>query len=79
MLLDLNCVNVAFDIAITAPKHGERRVHEVHRMRYLFLPEIEQLLREAGFDRTHSLRWMSAAPADDQSWYACVAARAVRA
>ncbi|MGD9832014.1 MAG: class I SAM-dependent methyltransferase [Piscinibacter sp.] len=78
MHVNLNCVDVHFDIAIAARVSDDRReVRETHRMRYLFLPEIEHLLRQAGFDQVEAERWMTGVPLDDSTWYACIRARAV--
>jgi SAM-dependent methyltransferase len=78
MRVNDNCVDVRFDVDVTALASGERQtLCEVHRMRYLFLPEIEALLGTAGFGMAAAHRWMTREPLDDQSWYACIVAHAV--
>lgn len=46
---------------------GTQRIHETHRMRYLFLPELA-LLRSAAFEERATLAWMSTAPLSARSW-----------
>lgn len=76
--VNANCVDIRFDIEVTARAGGDRRTfHEVHRMRYLFLPEIKVQLDAAGFEFVSAYRWMTRESPDDRSWYVCIAARAV--
>jgi SAM-dependent methyltransferase len=78
MHVNLDCVDVHFDIAIASRVSNDRReLRETHRMRYLFLPEIEHMLGEAGFAQVEAERWMTGQPLDDTAWYACIRARAV--
>lgn len=68
-----NRVDVNFDVTITARAGGAmQQVQELHAMRYLFLPEIDQLGATTGFERRAARAWMSEAPPDDRSWYASV-------
>lgn len=77
MLVNENCVDVCFDVRVTARDGtGEHSFSERHRMRYLFLPEIEQALNTAGFDLVSSQSWMTRQSLDDRTWYGCVVARA---
>lgn len=78
MQVNANLVDVHFDIDITALESGEqRRITEDHRMRYLFVPEVDHLLGASGFELVASRVWMSAAALDECSWYACFEARAL--
>ncbi|OYT98229.1 MAG: SAM-dependent methyltransferase [Burkholderiales bacterium PBB1] len=78
MQVNANLVDVHFDIEITAIESGEqRRVAEDHRMRYLFVPEVDHLLGASGFELVATRAWMSQAEPDDRSWYACFEARAL--
>lgn len=77
MHVNLNCVDVHFDIEIVSRMSDDRHeVRETHRMRYLFLPEIDHLLRQAGFDQVEAECWMTGEPLDDSTWYACIRAQA---
>lgn len=77
MHVNSNAVEVRFDIDITSRSaDSSRRLSEVHRMRYLFLPEIEQRLHDAGFALVSAQAWMTRQLLDDRSWYGCVLARA---
>ena len=71
-----NRVDVRFDIEIRATDGECRDVQEVHGMRYLFLPEIEEYLRAGGFALEACTAWMSRSAPSDSSWYACAVARA---
>lgn len=77
MRFEDNVVDVHFDVDIRAADGRCERVEELHRMRYLFGPELRLLLAGAGFALHRAEAWMSGAPLDDRSWYACVLARAV--
>lgn len=76
MDVNANCVDVHFDVLIRSRADlRSQRVSERHRMRYLFLPEIEQRLATHGFDLVSAHAWMSRRPLDDRSWYGCVVGR----
>jgi len=78
MHINENCVNVHFDIDIRARDSIERKqVTEDHRMRYLFLPEVEHLLGMTGFQLSSAQSWMTRKVLDDRSWYACLVCVAV--
>lgn len=78
MHVNENCVNVHFDIDIQSRDSASRRqVAEDHRMRYLFLPEIEQFLGMTGFQLRSAQSWMTRDALDDRSWYACLVSVAV--
>ena len=46
-------------------------VQETHHMRYLFAPEIEFLLEQAGFNIIAAQEWMSGKPLGCNTWGAC--------
>ncbi len=78
MFINENCVNVRFDIEISERQGGRKsQITEDHRMRYLFLPELEQFLGAGKFELMSSEAWLSGDPLSDRSWYGCVVARAV--
>lgn len=63
-------VDVNYSVFIEEKKSGSvQQVHETHRMRYLFLPELE-LLRGAAFRERASCAWMSEEAPGPQSWAA---------
>lgn len=55
---------------------GEEKLRELHRMRYLFLPETEAFLGAAGFDLVRAEEWLTGNPAGFETWSVCVIARA---
>jgi hypothetical protein len=77
MDVNLNCVDVHFDLSVAALRSSDtREFHERHRMRYLFMPELRRLLAGAGFAQVEAQQWMTGRALDDTTWYACVVARA---
>ena len=50
-------------------------IRERHPLRYLFLPEISQLLDAAGFEHLGSGGWCSAKPLGFDTWFGCVIGR----
>jgi SAM-dependent methyltransferase len=49
---------------------------ELHRMRYLFVPEIELLAAQTGFRLVETGRWMDRSPLTDSDWYGYAVLRA---
>jgi SAM-dependent methyltransferase len=77
MRLQENVVDVQFDVGIRARDGRHEQVQELHRMRYLFGPELRLMLADAGFELQRAEAWMTGTELDDRSWYACFVARAV--
>jgi len=48
---------------------------ELHRMRYLFRPEVEMLASAAGLEMIEARAWMSEREPDRDSWNACFVIR----
>lgn len=70
-------VDVAYQILVEERSSGRlERFDELHRMRYLFLPEIELLAGAAGFDLATRCEWLTGAPLGEGTWSACFVARA---
>jgi SAM-dependent methyltransferase len=77
MFVNDNCVDVRFDVHVRSKSdQRSQRIVENHRMRYLFLPEIEQRLGASRFRLLRAYAWMSRLPLSDRSWYGCVVAQA---
>lgn len=75
---DRNMVDVNYHVFIRSKQTGA--VHEVrerHEMRYLFVPEVEYLLGQAGFKLLHGEEWMTGRPAGVDTWGVCFVAGAV--
>lgn len=71
-----NTVTVNYDINII--EKGSRqhsRFSESHCMRYLFLPEIEDLLARHGMSPVVMCEWLSGRTPDSDSWNLCIVAR----
>jgi SAM-dependent methyltransferase len=70
-----NVVDVNYRVTIRDKASGQTRdISETHRMRYLFLPEIQEYLEGAGLQQRFSLRWMDSEAPDDTTWYVCCGA-----
>jgi SAM-dependent methyltransferase len=71
-----NRVDVTYTVIVDDLRTGTRQeIVEVHRMRYLFLPEIDLLLNAAGLERIESGEWMTDRPAGASTWGVFVLAR----
>lgn len=76
LLPNENVVEVHFENQIHVLASAERfEEREIHRMRYLFLPEIDGWLRAARLERCGAYRWMSREGLGFDSWYGVVVAR----
>lgn len=75
---DRNVVEVNYQFTVTEAGGGPpQEFHEVHPMRYLFLPEIGLLADETGFEVVEAGPWMKRAPLTDSDWYGYAVLRAV--
>lgn len=71
-----NVVDVNYQVFIANKATGEiEELFETHRMRYLFVPELEHMLAEAGFKLAAMREWMSENAPGVSSWGACFVAR----
>lgn len=67
-----NLVDVAYQAIITDKLTGNvEKLSELHRMRYLFVPEVQLLLQGAGLRIRACHEWMSERSPDFSSWNAC--------
>jgi len=70
-----NTVDVNYTIFSTDKKtENTIKVFESHRMRYLFLPEVDSLLSEVGFSRASAEEWMTGRVPSIETWGCCVVA-----
>jgi len=71
-----NVVDVNYRVFIKSKANNElREVFETHRMRYLFVPEVQLLLADAGLDLTLFEEWLTGARLDCTSWNAVFVCR----
>jgi hypothetical protein len=69
-----NIVDVHYSVSGKRRSTGESfEFEETHRMRYLFLPELELLLRAAGMEVLNAERWLSG-ELDLASWQGVIIA-----
>ncbi len=74
--LDRNCIDVKYQVMIRDKNSGElSELHETHNMRYLFTPEIELLLEQAGMELVRHEEWLTAADPGEATWGVCYVAR----
>jgi len=73
-----NVVDVCYEVLVIDKKSGKTRtINEVHHMRYFFRPEIEFLLKEAGFELIDNLDCRTLEDTDYNSWTSYFIARTV--
>ncbi len=73
-----NIAEIKFKFNLSDNKNkSENSFTEIHRMRYLFYPEIEMLLKMSGFALIHAEEWMTGQPIGFNSWYALFVARKI--
>ena len=73
-----NVVDVSYRIEVREKGSGEvARLQETHRMRYLFLPEVADLLHAAGCEMVAAAEWLTGAEPALSTWGVCAVARAV--
>jgi hypothetical protein len=70
-------VDVNYTVLIQGRAGGAvETLHETHRMRYLFRPEIELLASEAGLALAQACEWMTGREPGEDTWSVCFVARA---
>ena len=66
-----NCVDVVFDVTINKKSTKEDfTVREVHKMRYLFMPELLYFFASAGLHLVQAQKWMSDEELGFDTWNA---------
>lgn len=71
-----NTVEVNFEIDITNKACGSRQtLRETHMMRYLFLPEITDLLTRTGFTFVKTEEWLTGKSPSLTTWNVCCVAK----
>ncbi len=67
-----NLVDVNYRVVIQDKTSGNvEEINETHRMRYLFKPEVEVLLRAQGLTMIHCEEWMTGKAPGFDTWSAC--------
>jgi len=65
-----NIVDINFDIEINNKISGEKdNIKELHKMRYLFEPEMDILLKDHGFEILKTEEWLTRKIPSNNSWY----------
>lgn len=73
---DANIVDSNYQVLVRDKESGSvEELRETHRMRYLFRPEIELLLAEAGLHLVEASEWMTGRPPGFNTWGVCFVAR----
>ena len=71
-----NCVDVNYQLFVKHKTGGTvEELHECHRMRYLFAPEIASLLAQEDLVLLHCEEWMTGRPLGFDTWSTCFIAR----
>ncbi len=65
-----NRVDVHFDIDIIDKESGKTKcIEEIHKMRYLFKPEVIQFLSNNDFELVHTEEWLTGSEQGSNTWY----------
>jgi SAM-dependent methyltransferase len=71
-----NVVDVNYRVFLRDKTSGSvREINETHRMRYLFVPELQLMLPSAGFESLLFEEWLTSSRLKFTSWNAVVTAR----
>lgn len=71
-----NCVDVNYQIFVADKASGRvEDLNETHKMRYLFLPEIDSLMENYGMMRLRAEEWMTGKEPGFDTWGVCVVAQ----
>lgn len=72
-----NLVDLHYEVLVRDKTSGAMETfQEIHRMRYLFRPEIELLLGGAGLQVIEAAEWMTRRPPGFDTWGVCFVAKA---
>lgn len=73
-----NVVDVNYEVLIINKQSGKvQTIDEVHKMRYFFRPELEFLLKEAGFELLDNIDCQTLDKTDYDSWTSYFIAKAI--
>ncbi len=68
-----NCVDVNYEVLVIDKKSEKvEKINERHRMRYLFMPEIDDLIRRSGMTKLFNCEWMTGRAPGTDTWGVCV-------
>jgi hypothetical protein len=71
-----NLVDVNYDVFIEDKVSGAiHELKEIHRMRYLFSPEVIRMLNDAGLELVCCEEWMTGKEPGLESWSVCYVAK----
>lgn len=74
-----NVVDVNYEVLIIHKESGKvQTINETHKMRYFFRPELEFLLKEAGFELLDNMDCQTLDETDYDSWTSYFIAKAIR-
>jgi len=73
---DSDIVDVHFNVTVRDKVASmQEQFHELHRMRYLFTPEVEYFLQQCGFALLVTEEWLSGGRPGTSTWNVCHVAR----
>ncbi len=73
--VNTNTVKVHYHLYIKEKEKPYIKMEETHLMRYLFLPEIEQLCAQFGMTLLSHFEWLTEQPLSEKTWGACFVVR----
>lgn len=73
-----NRVDLHYQVLVKDKRAGTvEELREIHHMRYLFHPEIESLLEEAGMRLVKAMEWMTGRQPGFDTWGVCFVAKTI--
>jgi SAM-dependent methyltransferase len=78
MLSNEDCVEIDYHVFLRRKQTSDvNEIRESHKMRYLFMPEIEFLAAQTAFASRHAEEWMTGHALGDDTWGACFVLQAI--
>lgn len=75
MFYNDNCVEVNYELKIRDKStHRTEELRQCHRMRYLFLPEVRQMVNQAGMKLIFTHQWLTGKAPGPDTWGLCCGA-----
>ena len=73
MNINNNIVDVNFEVILESKKtHFTEKINETHKMRYLFIPEIEYFSKKTGLTIIATYNWLDFSSLSEKTWYGLI-------
>lgn len=78
--ININSNYVEINFGMHIKKKGEKEskhFNETHNIRYLFIPEVQNMLKNNGFESLVFEQWMTSKKPNVKTWYVCAVAKKI--